>query len=74
MARKRTYRNDWDYHPYYPKTQPKTVENGIALKKQRSDRRKMVGERWLSVLDSFIWGARLDRGKTYAQKGQSLLD
>jgi uncharacterized Zn finger protein len=73
MARKRTYRNDWDYHPYYPKTQPKAVENGIALKKQRGEiGEKWWAKRWLSVLDSFHMGARLDRGKTYARKGQVL--
>jgi uncharacterized Zn finger protein len=57
---------------YYPHTSPKSVKNGI---KARSKRGEIGGEtwwsqRWIRVLKSFDMGARLDRGRSYARKGQ----
>ncbi len=60
--------SDWDYYgPAYPKP----VKDGIKTKSQRGE----IGEtwwskRWIGVLHSFGMGARLDRGRSYARKGQ----
>lgn len=59
----------WEYYPHTP---PKSVKNGI---KARSKRGNIGGEtwwseRWIRVLKSFHMGARLDRGRSYARKGQ----
>ena len=58
----------WDY---YPRTSPKPVKDGIKAKSKHGD----IGEtwwsqRWIDVLESFRMGARFNRGKSYARKGQ----
>ena len=50
---------------------PRPVKNGIKAKKQKGT----IGETWwskrfLDVLHTFEIGARLDRGRSYARKGQ----
>jgi uncharacterized Zn finger protein len=60
--------NDW---PRYSTNRAKPVKNGIKTKNQRG----AIGEtwwskRWIEVLESLGMGARLDRGRTYARKGQ----
>jgi uncharacterized Zn finger protein len=50
---------------------PKPVKDGIKAKSQRGD----IGEtwwskRWIEVLESFRMGARLERGRSYARRGQ----
>ncbi len=67
MAR-RSYRGDWGY---FPKTAPRPVKGGIAARSQRG----AIGEtwwskRWVEVLESFDIGARLQRGRSYARRGQ----
>jgi uncharacterized Zn finger protein len=62
---------DWWYYPRYTPTTPKAVKDGIKTKSRHGD----IGEtwwskRWLDVLHSFGMGARLDRGKSYARRGQ----
>lgn len=56
---------------YYPRTPPKTVKNGMKAKSKRGE----IGEtwwskRWVNILKSFHMGARLDRGRSYARRGQ----
>jgi uncharacterized Zn finger protein len=60
--------NDW---PHYESSRPKAVKNGIKTKSQRG----AIGEtwwskRWIQVLESLGMGARLDRGRSYARRGQ----
>ena len=60
----------WDNYYYTPK-KPKQVKDGLKTKSQRGE----IGEtwwskRWIAVLESFHMGARLDRGRRYARKGQ----
>lgn len=55
---------------YYPRKPPKTVK-GIRARSQRGD----IGEtwwskRWVKVLESFEMGERLNRGRSYARRGQ----
>ncbi|MCL7411829.1 MAG: SWIM zinc finger family protein [Methanosarcinaceae archaeon] len=57
---------------YTPST-PIEVEGGIKAKSKRGS----IGDtwwskRWVSILESFGWSSRLDRGKKYARKGQVL--
>lgn len=61
---------DWDWRN---SSGPRPVKNGIKAKKQRGT----IGETWwskrfLEVLHSFNIGARLDRGRSYARRGQVL--
>jgi uncharacterized Zn finger protein len=58
---------------WYKPTRPIKTEHGI---KSRS-RRGAFGEswwakRWIAALEQFGWGSRLQRGKSYARKGQVL--
>lgn len=62
-----------DYWGYFPKSTPIPVKDGIKARTQRG----RFGEhwwarRWIGVLESFGWSNRLQRGRTYARKGQVL--
>lgn len=61
----------YDGWRFYPKTSPKKVEGGIKAK----SRSGAIGEtwwsqKWVKTLESFGWENRLQRGKSYARKGQ----
>ncbi len=62
----------WDYWDhYYEPARPRPVKDGLKTKSQRGQ----IGEtwwskRWIGVLESFGIGARLDRGRSYARRGQ----
>lgn len=61
----------WDDWRYYEPAQPRPVSDGIRTK----TRRGAIGEtwwskRWIEVLESLGMGARLDRGRSYARRGQ----
>ena len=63
-------RSDWTQW-YPPPAAPRPVEGGLRAR----SRRGAIGESWwsqrfLDLLDSFGLGGRLDRGKSYARKGQ----
>ncbi len=69
MARRRSS----NYWGYFPRSVAIPVEGGIKARTQRGQ----FGEhwwarRWIAVLESFGWDARLQRGRTYARKGQVL--
>ena len=62
----------WNNDRYFTPSKPKEVKDGIKAKTKRG---KSFGDtwwskRWISVLDSFGWDNRLQRGRTYARKGQ----
>ncbi len=62
----------WRDYRYYTPSKPREVKNGIKAKTKRG---KSFGDtwwskRWISVLDSFGWDKRLQRGRSYARKGQ----
>ena len=66
---KRTPQGHSSWYP--PPAAPRPVEGGLVARSRRGD----IGESWwsrrfLDLLDSFGIGGRLDRGKTYARKGQ----
>jgi len=59
----------WEYH--YRPAAPRPVKDGIKTRSQRG----RIGEtwwssRWIGVLESLGMGARLDRGRSYARRGQ----
>src|ERR1043166_5916739 len=69
MARSWGY--DYDYFP--PPSRPLAAKGGIKAQSKRG----AIGEtwwakRWIAVLESFQIGARLDRGRSYARRGQVL--
>lgn len=61
----------WYYYPQPSKPIP--VENGIKTKNKHGEiGEKWWSKRWIEVLESFNIGARLQRGRSYARKGQVL--
>src|SRR5437870_9139516 len=63
--------SDWGW---FKPSRPRKVEGGI---KARSGARGKFGEtwwagKWVSVLESFGWSNRLQRGRSYARGGQVL--
>jgi uncharacterized Zn finger protein len=60
-----------DQYGYYEPTEPIEVKGGIKAKSKRGNFAKSWwAKRWIKTLESFNLGARLDRGKRYARKGQ----
>ena len=62
-----------DFWGGYAPSKPIEVEGGIKAKSKRGS----IGDtwwskRWVSVLESFGWSNRLERGRRYARKGQVL--
>jgi uncharacterized Zn finger protein len=60
-----------NYWGYFPSSTPIPVSDGIKARTKRGQ----FGEhwwarRWIEVLESFGWDNRLQRGRTYARKGQ----
>ncbi len=69
MSRKR-YSNYWGY---FPPSRPIQVEDGIKARTKRGQFGKnWWAQRWIAVLQTFGWSNRLQRGRTYARKGQVL--
>src|SRR5215470_15510873 len=61
------------YDDFYPRSRPRAVKGGIkAQSKNGSFGQNWWAKRWLAVLESFRFGARLARGRTYARTGQVL--
>jgi len=60
-----------DFWGGYTASKPIKVEGGIKAQSKRGS----IGDtwwskRWVSILDSFGWSNRLERGRSYARKGQ----
>jgi uncharacterized Zn finger protein len=63
----------WDNDRWYPPSRPLPAKGGIKARSKRGT----FGEswwaaRWISVLESFDIGGRLQRGRSYARQGQVL--
>ena len=61
----------WGYYDYFEPSRPRAVQGGIKAQ----SRRGTFGEswwarRWIAVLESFHIGSRLERGRSYARRGQ----
>lgn len=59
----------WEF--YYRPSQPRAVKDGIKAKSQRGAFvSRWWSQRWISLLESFGWENRLQRGRSYARRGQ----
>jgi uncharacterized Zn finger protein len=60
-----------NYWGYFPPSTPIPVKGGIKARTQRGQfGEHWWAQRWIAVLESFGWDNRLQRGRTYARKGQ----
>ncbi|WP_347352699.1 SWIM zinc finger family protein [Intrasporangium sp.] len=56
---------------FYPPSRPRAVEGGLVARSKRgSMAQHWWSERFVSVLEGMGMGSRLQRGRTYARKGQ----
>ncbi len=63
----------YGYYEYYKRSKPRTAKGGIKAQSRYGEfGQNWWAKRWIQVLNSFDIGARLDRGRTYARKGQVL--
>ena len=61
------------YDRYFPPSKPREAKGGIKAHSQRGAfGQSWWAKRWITTLESFNVGARLDRGRSYARKGQVL--
>lgn len=61
------------YWGSFPPSRPREVKGGIRAQAQRGALgQSWWAQRWMEVLESFHLGARLDRGRSYARRGQVL--
>src|SRR3990172_6086168 len=77
MAKRKSKRSrdydDFDYYSYFPPSRPIKVEGGIQSRSQRGAfAATWWAKRWLTVLESYGIGSRLQRGRRYARSGQVL--
>jgi uncharacterized Zn finger protein len=63
----------WDDFRYFPPSRPRAAKGGIKSQ-ARGGRfgESWWARRWIEVLESFQIGARLQRGRSYARRGQVL--
>jgi len=67
----RRYYNNWDWNSFYPKSTPREAKGGIKAQSKRGTfGESWWAKRWIEVLESFNIGARLQRGRNYARRGQ----
>lgn len=61
------------YREYFPRSRPRQAKGGIKAQSKRGTfGESWWARRWIQVLESFDIGARLNRGRSYARKGQVL--
>ncbi|MFP4439280.1 MAG: SWIM zinc finger family protein [Chloroflexaceae bacterium] len=73
MPRRRGSYYEDDYGDWYEPSRPRPVQDGIRAKTERGQFGKSWwAQRWIGVLETFGWGNRLQRGRTYARQGQVL--
>jgi len=59
------------YWHHFPKSTPRKARGGIKAQSQRGAfGRNWWAKRWIAVLEGFDIGARLNRGRSYARRGQ----
>lgn len=71
MPRKRRPARWEEPADWYPPSQPLPVKDGIKATTARGAfGTSWWAKRWIAVLEQFGWGTRLQRGRSYARKGQ----
>jgi uncharacterized Zn finger protein len=54
-------------------SRPKDAPGGLVAKSKRGKfGESWWADRWIGLLNNFGWGSRLERGRTYARRGQTL--
>src|SRR5690349_16557960 len=62
------YEDEW-----YPPSKPREAKDGIKAKNVRGAfGTSWWAKRWIGTLETFGWGSRLQRGRSYARSGQVL--
>ena len=65
--------NDWNRFEPFPPSRPREAKDGIKAVSQRGKfGESWWAHRWIEVLERFDIGGRLQRGRSYARKGQVL--
>ncbi|HWI59558.1 MAG TPA: SWIM zinc finger family protein [Bacillota bacterium] len=63
----------WEHYRFFEHSAPRAAKGGIkAQSKQGKFGANWWAQRWIQVLESFQIGARLQRGRSYARRGQVL--
>src|ERR1041385_5253264 len=63
----------WSDRQFFPPSVPRAAKGGIRAQSQHGGfGSTWWAKRWSAVLDSFQLGARLQRGRSYARRGQVL--
>lgn len=63
----------YSYYEFFPRSVPRKAKGGIKAQSKRGTfGESWWAKRWIAVLESFDIGARLDRGRSYARRGQVL--
>ncbi len=63
----------WGYYDYFEPSRPRAVQGGIKAQSKRGTfGESWWAKRWIAVLESFHIGSRLERGRSYARRGQVL--
>ncbi|HWE35984.1 MAG TPA: SWIM zinc finger family protein [Isosphaeraceae bacterium] len=66
-------RERYGYGEFFPPSRPREAKGGIKARSKRGDfGETWWAKRWIAVLEGFDIGARLNRGRSYARKGQVL--
>ena len=61
----------WGYYDYFEPSRPRAVKGGIKAQSKRGTfGESWWAKRWIAVLESFHIGSRLERGRSYARRGQ----
>ena len=60
----------WNDHPRYPKTAPRAVTDGVRAHSGREFGKNWWAKRWIAALEGLGLGSRLQRGRSYARRGQ----
>jgi uncharacterized Zn finger protein len=64
-------RYTYNDYGYFPPSRPREAKGGIKAQ-SRQGGQNWWAKRWIAVLESFHIGARLQRGRSYARRGQVL--
>ena len=64
----------WYEREFFPRSRPRAAKGGIKAQSKRGQfGESWWAKRWIAVLESFQIGGRLQRGRSYARRGQVLL-
>src|SRR5438132_13445100 len=62
----------WHDFPYFPPSRPLEARGGIKARSKGGFGKQWWSRRWVAVLEALNLGGRLQRGRSYARRGQVL--